>query len=164
MALIGWLIPADKGLVRIFELRGAHQHVLGQVDQDGAGPPASGDIESLLQDAGEFLHVLGKIIVLRARARDPYDVSLLEGVIADQRGCHLTGEDNQGDGIHIGRGNACDGIRGSRPRGDEGDPDLPCSPAISVGRMDRRLLVTDQDLTEGGMVELIKKRKDRSSG
>ena len=66
--------------------------VLRNVDDDGAGTAARGNVERLVQNARQILDALDQIIVFRARPRDADRVAFLEGVIADQVRRDLAGD------------------------------------------------------------------------
>ncbi len=95
----------DPGIDAFREL-----HVLGDVDDDRAGAAGARDIEGLVQDAAQLVHVLDQIIVLGAGARDADRVAFLEGVVADQMRRHLTGDADDRDRIHERVGQAGDGV------------------------------------------------------
>ena len=58
--------------------------VLGNVDDDRAGAAGSGDVERLMDRAGQLVDIGDEVVVLGTAARDARRVSLLEGVRADQ--------------------------------------------------------------------------------
>jgi len=66
--------------------------VLRNVDNDGAGAAARGNVEGLVQNARQIFDALDQIIVFRARPRDADRVAFLEGVIADQVRWDLAGD------------------------------------------------------------------------
>ena len=66
--------------------------VLRNVDDDGTGTAARGNMERLVQNARQILDALDQIIVFRARPRDADRVAFLEGVIADQVRWDLAGD------------------------------------------------------------------------
>ena len=84
--------------------------------------------------------------MLGAGSGDADDVHLLEGVVADQCGRHLAGDDHQRDGIHVGSGDAGHRIGGAGTGGGDGNTDPAGGPGIAVGRMDAGLLVAGQDM------------------
>ena len=83
-----------------------------------------------------------------AGSRDPDDVHLLKGVIADELRGHLAGQDHDRDGIHIGGGNAGYRVGGTRPGGHQTDPHLARGPGIAVRRVDGPLFMPDQDVPD----------------
>ena len=92
---------------------GGELHVLGDVDDDGAGPAGAGDVEGFVQDAGEIVDVLHQPVVLGAGPRDADRVALLEGVVADQVRGYLAGDADDGNGIHQRVGQPGYGVRGA---------------------------------------------------
>ena len=108
MALGGRLIGADFRLFRVIEPGFPALHVHGHVHQHRAGAAALGNVKSFLYDAADFLFVFHQVAVLDKGLHRPGDVRFLEHVPPQQPGIHLAGEDDQGDGIHVGGGNAAD--------------------------------------------------------
>ena len=83
----------EAGVLALGEL-----DVLGDVDDDRPGTAGARDIERLVQDARQGVHVLDEIIVLGARAGDADRVAFLEGVVADQMRRHLAGDADHRNG------------------------------------------------------------------
>ena len=73
--------------------------VLRDIDHDRARPPAGGDMERLVQRARQVGDVLHQIIVFGAGPGDADRVAFLEGVVADEMGRHLPGDDDERDRI-----------------------------------------------------------------
>ena len=67
----------------------------GMSTTTGPGRPVCGDMEGLVDERGELVDVLHQPVVLGAGPRDADGVAFLEGVGADQRGRHLTGQADQ---------------------------------------------------------------------
>ena len=80
--------------------------VLRDVDDDRPRPAARGDVERLVQHARQVLDALHQIIVLGAGPGDADRVALLEGVVADQMGRHLPGDDDDRDRVAAARRSA----------------------------------------------------------
>ncbi len=76
---------------------GGELDVLGDIDHHGAGPPARGHIERLVQHARQVGDVLDQVIVLGAGPGDADRIALLEGVVADHVGRHLAGDAHERD-------------------------------------------------------------------
>ena len=74
--------------------------VLGDVHDHGSGAAGARDVERLVQDAAQIVHVLHEIIVLGAWPGDADGVAFLERVVADEMGRHLAGDADDGDRIH----------------------------------------------------------------
>ncbi len=108
-----------------------------------------------MQNAAQGIHVLDEIIVLGAGPRDADGVAFLECVIADQMGRHLTGDADDGDGIHPRIGEARDRIGGARARGDQDAADFAGRARIAFGSMHRALLMTDQDVLDPVLLEQL---------
>ncbi len=146
-------------------LAGGELHVLRNVDHDRAGTAVGGDIEGLVQDAGEIVHVLHQIIVLGAGPRDADRVAFLEGVVADEMGRHLAGEADHGDRIHQRVGEAGHRIGGAGAGGDQHHAALAGGAGIAFRRMGGALLVADEDVLDLLLLEdLVIDRQDRAAG
>ena len=84
--------------------------------------------------------------MLDARSCDPDRIHLLERIISNQMGWHLTGKYDHRDGIHIGGGDSGDGVGDTRPRRDQNHARLAGRSGIAVRRMGRRLFVANEDM------------------
>jgi len=103
--------------------------------------------------------------VFRTRPGNTDDIHFLKGIIADKSGRDLAGYDNERNGIHVGGGYTGNGIGGSRSGCGDGDTDLTARPGKAVRRMNRRLLVTWQNMPNfRKRVELIVNIDDSASG
>src|SRR5690606_1672445 len=108
---------------------------------------------------GDVLLTLDHVVVIHDGAGNTDHVGFLKGVVTDPVLGYLTGDHHQGDGIHVGGGNAGDGIGGTGPRGDQHRPHLAGDAGIGIGGVDRGLLVAHQDmvhlvLPENGIVDM----------
>ena len=152
------LLRADIGA-------GRELHVLGNVDEHRAGPAVRGDVERLVQDAGEIVDVLDQPVVLGRRPRDADGVAFLEGVVADEMGRHLPGEADDRDRVHQRVGQRRHHVGGARAGGDQRDADAAGRAGIAFGRMAGALLVTDEDMLDIVLLDdLVIDRQDRAAG
>ena len=138
----------EAGVLALGEL-----DVLGDVDHDRAGAAGARDIERLVQDARQSVHVLDEIIVLGAGPGDADRVAFLEGVVADQMGRHLAGDADHRNGIHQRVGEPGDGIGGAGTGGDQHHADLAGRARIAFGGMDRALLVANENVLDAILLE-----------
>ena len=120
--------------------------VLGQIDQHRAGTAGPGDIKGLADGRHQILGVVDQIVMLGAGPGDADDIHFLKGVVADQSGRAPGRSEPPWGWSPIGGGNAGDAIGGAGAGGEQGDPDFAGGPGIAVGRMDRALLVPDQNM------------------
>src|SRR5690606_16666228 len=97
--------------------------------------------ESATHGLGEILDVAHQEVVLHAGAGDAHGVALLESVLSDGGRRNLTAEDHHRDGIHIGGGNARDGIRHAGTTGDQGHANLVGGTGIGICSVNGRLFV-----------------------
>ena len=144
-------IPVDRGVITLdFDFLGKLRHHAGlldifrQIHQHRAGPPRTGDIKSLVNGAGQVFDVRHQVVVLGAGPGDAHDIHFLEGIVADERGGHLPGENHNRDGVHIGRGDAGHRVGGPGTGGHQSHAHLVGSPGITVGGVHRGLLVPHQ--------------------
>src|SRR5690606_21584531 len=134
-------------------LAGRQADILGDVDQHRAGTAGAGDVEGPPHGLGQVLDVAHQEVVLDARPGDADRVALLERVFADGRGRHLAADDDQRDRVHVGGGDAGDGIGDARTAGDDAHAHLLRRARIGVGRVHGSLLVAHQDVLELVLLE-----------
>ena len=79
-------------------------------------------------------------------------VGFLEGVGADQAGRHLAGDDQHGNGIPVGVGNAGDQVGGTGARGGNADAQLAAGPGVAIGRQGTALFVAAQHVFHAHIV------------
>src|SRR6185312_1164687 len=81
-------------------------------------------------------------------ARDAHRVAFLERVLADRLGGHLPRDHHQRDRVHVRRGDAGHRVGDARAARDESDARLAGGARVTVGRMQRALLVPREDVLE----------------
>ncbi len=148
MALLHRVVRAHLDRRRVGIVRTVRGHVLGHVHHHRAGPAGGGDVKGLAQGQRQIGHILDQEVVLHARPRDADCVGLLEGIVADQVGRHLAGDDHHRDRVHISGGDAGDGIGRARAGGDQHHARLAGCAGIAVGGMGGCLLVPHQDVLD----------------
>ena len=155
---VGRVIAADGHAVRVAELALVHRDVLRDVHQHGARPAGRGDVEGLLDDLPQVVHVLDQEVVLGAWPADADVVRLLEGVVADEMGGDLAGEDDDRDRVHVGVHQRSDHVGHARPGGDQRDARLARGLRIALrhvagtsfvpGQNDLDILLLVQDIED----------------
>ena len=134
-----------------------HLHVLGDVDEHGAGTAGFGNLKRLPNGVGQLTNVCNKVIVLGDGDGDTGNVNLLEAVPTDEGGGDVAGDSHHGDGIQHGRGDAGDqvGCAGAG-RGDD-NTNLAGDAGIAVGRVGSALLMGRQHVIDAVacLVQLI---------
>jgi hypothetical protein len=122
-------------------------------------------VEGLFHGLGQVAHVLDQEVVLDDGPGDADGVALLEGVQADGGRGHLAGDDHHRDAVHVGRGNAGDGIGHAGAGGDQRHADVAGGAGIAVGRMHGSLLVAHQHVLDGVLlVERVVDVEYRTAG
>ena len=162
---LGRIGVAEADLAGALIAAGGELHVLGNVDQHRPRAAALGDVEGLVQGAGQVGHVAHQDVVLGGRSGDADGVALLEGVGADQVGGHLAGEDHERHRVHQRIDDAGHRIGGPGAGSDEHHARLARGPRIALGRMHRALLVAHEHVAQPRlMVQRVVDRQDRAAG
>ncbi|MNE02827.1 hypothetical protein D3C80_953100 [compost metagenome] len=163
VATHGRTVGTQLDLLRIdvLELVARVGHVLGDVHHHRTGAAGLGDIESLLQYFGDFRRMLDDEAVLHDRPGNTDHVGFLEGIGTDHGARHLAGQHHHGDRIHIGGGNAGDGIGRTRTGSHQHHAGLAGRARVAIGHMGRGLFVADEDVLdrlflEQGIVDMQK--------
>ncbi len=86
--------------------------------------------------------------MLHAGTRDADRIALLERILADRGGRHLAADDDERDGIHVGRGDAGHRIGDAGAGGHETHADIARGARIGVGGMNRGLFVAHEDVLD----------------
>ena len=110
------------------------------------------------------MNILDNEIVLGDGHGDIVDIHLLEGIPPEKGNAHIAGDRNDRDGIHVGRRDTGNQIRGARSGRREAHADFPRSPGVAVSRMGSALFVGGQDMPDLLVpVQLIINIQDRSA-
>ena len=88
------------------------------------------------------------IAPLGDRLGHTHEVYLLEGVCAEGRDGHLSGNDDNRRGVHHSIGDARQCVGNAGAAGDKGHAHLPTHTGIALSGMGCRLLVAYQDMVE----------------
>ena len=130
-------------------------HVLGHIDDDRARPAGVGDVECLLDHLRDLQGIHHQRIVLGDRERDARGVGLLEGVGADGGARHLSDDGDDGNGVHLGGGDAGYEVGGSGAGRGPAYADSSGYAGVAVGGVGGTLLVTSEDVVE---LRILRKR------
>ena len=140
-------------------------NIAGNVDMHRAGTAGGGDVECLLDDAGQLGGILDQIGVLGKGRHGAGDVHLLKDVAAQQVAGNLAGNGHHRDGVHVGRGNTGDEVGGAGARGHHTHAHLAGDAGITGCHMARVLLGTHQRIADLGRgTQNIHSRTDRRAG
>ena len=78
------------------------------------------------------------------RHGDAVDIDFLEGIFAQKRQCHVAGDGNDRNTVHIGSRNTGDKIGGTRPAGRHADTDFSGRTGVAVRCVGGTLLMGSQ--------------------
>ena len=142
-----------------------HQHVFGQVDDNGAGTAGRRDQKGLVNNAGDVFNLLHQIVVLGTGAGDAGGIGFLEGVLSDQMGRHLPGQADNRNRVHERVGQARDSVGRTGAGGHQHTAHFTGRAGIALGRVDRRLLVAHEDVPDRILLKQgIVNRQDCAAG
>src|ERR1019366_6456593 len=79
----------------------------------------------------------------------------LKGVRANRRRRHLTGDDDEGRRVHVRVANRRDDVGGPGTARDHGDAGLTGSQRVALGHVTGPLLVTYEDVANGGVQDRV---------
>jgi hypothetical protein len=103
--------------------------------------------------------------VLGDRLSDPDDVGLLKSVATHHGASNLSGNRHHRRAVHVRGREAGDQIGGAGAGGGDADPCSPGGAGIAIGRVRRRLLVPDENVTQTGKLrQRVIERHDRAAG
>ena len=86
--------------------------------------------------------------MLRTRPGNPYYIHFLKGIVPDERRGNLPCQNNHGNGIGIGRGDARDCIGGTGAGSGKTNPHLSRSARVPIGGMHSALLMPHQNMSQ----------------
>ena len=120
-------------------------NVLGHIHDHRPGAAGLGNMKRLFDDAGNVVDVRDQITVLDHGKRHPKKIRLLKSALADHRLRDLPRDGHQGNGIHVGIGDAGDEVRGARAAGRHANASLARRAGIAFGREGPALLVPGEN-------------------
>ena len=153
MPLHHWVVRAHGNGLRVFVLAFGNGDVFGDVNEHGAWPACTGEVEGLLHGDRQVFDVFDQEVVFDAGPGNANSVALLKGVKANGVGWYLASNNNHRNGVHIGRSDTCNGIGYPGPACNKADPNLFARASIGVGSMHCSLLVTHEDVLNGFLFE-----------
>ena len=157
--VVGGLVPGH-GRARVAGV----DDVLGDVHQDRPRPSGGGDVEGLVDDAGNVLGLGDQKVVLGDRQGDSGGVALLEGVGAYGGVGHLAGDAHHRDRVHVGVAQRGDDVGGARSRGDHRHAGAPGGVGVALGHVPRALLVAHQYVAYRRLDDRVVHGQDGSAG
>ena len=138
--------------------------ILGDVHEHGAGATGGGDVEGCGERTGDVLCVGNHEGVLGDGHCHADNVSFLECVGTEQLGGNLTGDGDQGDGVHVGVSDCGQQVGGAGAGGCDAHAGLAAGDSVALSCVACSLLVTDQDVTNLlGIVQGIVGRQNSST-
>ena len=169
--MLGWVDEAagnDAAGLHRHVIKQLLAHIFGDVDQDRPGPPRGRDEKGLSNHAGQIRWIAHQPGVLHDRQRDAEDVGLLEGIGADHRPGHLSGDHHHRHRVHLRGGDAGHQVGGTGAGGAKANANFAGGAGVGIGGMGAALLMAHQEvlqLTAGfGLVELVVDRQDCAAG
>ena len=154
-------LAGERGIFGLGDL-----HVLGDVDEHGAGAAGARDVERLADGIGEPLHARDHVVVLGDGHRDAGNVGLLEGVGAHERLGHVAGDEHDRRGVHICGGDGGDEVRRAGAAGGDAHACAAGRAGVAVGGMTRVLFMRGQNVADAvlPLVQLVVDRQHSASG
>ena len=101
-----------------------HCDIFRNIHQHRPGTPGLGQIEGFLERHRQVAHILDQKVVFDARAGNADRIALLKSILTNVMGWYLTGEDHQGNRVHVGRGDASNSIGDAGAGGDHTNTNL----------------------------------------
>ena len=150
-----WSVASNVHLVGVAELGVVAGYVLGDVHKYRSRASRGRNVEGFLDGAGQVLDIPDQVIVFRARPRHADNVRLLEGVITDDVGGHLTRKHDDGSGIHEGVRQTGDNVRAAGSGGDQYNPRTSCGAGIPLRHVHRPLFVAGENVAHSAAVKGI---------
>ena len=114
-----------------------------------AGTASAGNVKSFFQRHRQVARIFDEEVVLDDGARDADGVALLECIQTDSRCGHLAGDDHHRDAVHVGGGNAGDGVGHAGAGSDQGHADVAGGARIAVSGVHCSLLMAHQYVLHG---------------
>ena len=117
-----------------------------------------------MDDLREIFDVLDQVVVLGAGARDAEGVGFLEGVAADQLAGDLSGDGDDGDGIHHGVHQAGGEVGGAGSGSGAADAHLAGGARVAFGGEGGVFLVPYQDVADLVIVKSVVEGQGDAAG
>ena len=129
------------------------RNIFGNIDHHRARSAAACNVECFFHDQGHVAGIFDQEVVLHDRAGDAHGIAFLEGIKANSSSGHLATDNDHGNTVHVGRCNAGDSIGKAGARCDQSNTDITRGAGIAIGRMHSSLLVANQDVLNGVLLE-----------
>ena len=117
--------------------------IFGNVHNHRTRSTASGNVKRLFNNGRDLFGASYHEAVLHNGTRYPHHVGLLKRVFTNKVTLYLPRQHHHGNRIHVSGGNTGNRIGRARARGDQHHARLAGSTGIAIGRMGRRLLVSN---------------------
>ena len=119
-------------------------HVLGNIDQNGAGAARHGHVKRLMYDTGQFVGLFHQPVMFGAGARDTYSVGFLECIRTDHECRHLPRQHDNRDAVHQGVGQPGHSVGRTGARCHQRHAGFTSGPCIAFGGMHSTLFMAHQ--------------------
>src|ERR1700757_3439324 len=143
------------------EIAGGLLCVLGDIDEDGAGPAGIGDQESFTNRAGYVFGAGNDDVVLGDRHGDAGDIDFLEGIGAEELAADLSGDANHWRGGEHGGRDARDHVSCAGAGGGHSHAYAAAGSRIAVGHVGGALFVAHEDVVQLGFAKRVVHGKNR---
>ena len=121
-------------------------------------------MERLLENTRQILGFADEVAVLYKRLARARDVGLLKNVPAEQVASDLSRDRNHRNGVRVGCGDAGYEVCRSGARGRDTNSGKSAAAGISACGVSRVLLLTDKNVPDGRIIELVIERTYRRAG
>jgi len=133
--------------------------VLGDIDQHWPGPSSGSNVKRLVNRAWQLSQGLDQEVMLGPGPRDPKGIGFLKRIAADQFAGDLAGDGDNRNRIHHGVDQTRHQIGGAGTRSGAAHTHLASRPRVALGREGGVLLVPDQDVLNGRVIDGVIKRQ-----
>ncbi len=142
------LIGAQFDVFRIVVFGDRCRDIFRDINKDRARSSCLSNIKGFFNNRSKIAYVFNKEIVFYARSCDADNIDFLERVLSNRGRIDLTGKDNHRDTVRMCRRDAGYGVGRSGSARHQCDADFIGSSGVCVSRMNRALLVTNQNVFE----------------
>ena len=165
MTLDHRIVGAHAQTIGVNKGRLSCRNVLWNIHQHGSWTTSTCNVKCFFKSDGKVINVLDQEIVFDDGSRDAHGIGLLEGILTNRVGWHVTGNDDHRNGIGICGRNSSNSVRYSRAGSDQCHTHLTSGSRVAIGCMNRGLFVTNQNMFKLILFEdLVVDKENRTAG